>query len=262
MDQQENHDFFVSIKKTVNTFSSVSLEEINSAALLKRTDTKFIINRKDLISVLEDINGNYKVLEINKDRIMTYNSLYFDTKTKKFYHDHHNGRIRRTKIRMRKYVESNSCFLEIKQKDGSGRTNKSRIAISDFEINLSVASADFIRKTTQKDYDLLPSIWTQFNRITLVNKISKERVTIDLNLSYNINGSAKSYEDIVIVEVKQERYNRDSSIVKTLRKYRYHPYNISKYCIGMISLYSDFKYNAFKAKLLKINKPGLEHGIS
>ncbi len=254
--RQKHQNIFMSVKNIVNTFSSVSLKEINSAALLKRTDTKFVIYKEDLVPVLEEINKDYKVLEINKDRVMTYNSLYFDTKNNKFYNDHHNGKVKRIKIRMRKYVESNRCFLEIKQKDGLGRTNKTRTAISDFEINPSAASTDFIRKTTLRDYDLIPAVWIQFNRFTLVNRIGKERVTVDLNLSFNINGSKKAYENIVIIEVKQERYNRDSSIVRTLRKYRSFPYGISKYCIGMISLYADFKYNAFKSKLLKINKAG------
>jgi hypothetical protein len=42
--------------------------------------------------------------------------LYFDTDSKRFYHDHHNGKVKRTKIRMRNYVESNLTFLEIKKK--------------------------------------------------------------------------------------------------------------------------------------------------
>ena len=252
--QQKHHDIFMSIKNIVNTFSSISLQEMDSAALLRRTDTKFLIHKKDLISVLEEINNNYKVLEINKDRVVTYNSLYFDTKTKEFYHDHHNGKINRIKIRMRKYVESNRCFLEIKQRHGFRRTNKSRLAISDFETIPSETSTDFIRKTTLKDYDLLPVIWTQFNRITLVNRIGKERVTIDLNLSFYNKDSSVSFENIAIIEVKQKRFNRNSSIVKALKKNRILPYRVSKYCIGMISLYSDLKYNVFKRKLLEINK--------
>ncbi|WP_405296448.1 polyphosphate polymerase domain-containing protein [Algibacter sp. Ld11] len=241
------------IQKLMSRFSSISLEEMNSVALMKRTDTKFVINKSQLFTVLNEIEGQYKVLEINDDRVMSYSSLYFDTVDNKFYNDHHNGKNNRTKIRQRKYVESNLCFLEIKQKNGKGETNKTRIPVKDFELNLSKSSEAFIAETTNQDFNLEPSLWNGFNRITLVNLKSKERVTIDLNLSFKINDTEKNYYDLVVVEVKQERFNRNSVIVKTLKSLRQHPYSISKYCIGMISLYNDLKYNVFKKKLIKIN---------
>ncbi|MEP1489624.1 MAG: polyphosphate polymerase domain-containing protein [Algibacter sp.] len=241
------------IKESISKFSSISLEEMNSVALMKRTDTKFVINKLQLVSVLKGLDTHYKVLEINDDRIMSYSSLYFDTPNNKFYNDHHNGKNNRTKVRQRKYIESNLCFLEIKQKNGKGETHKTRIPVSDFETNLSKPSTDFIFKTTEQEYDLLPSLWNGFNRITLVNIKSKERVTIDLNLTYKINDIEKNYENLVVIELKQERFNRNSEIVKTLKSYKQNPYSISKYCIGMISLYSDLKYNIFKKKIIKIN---------
>lgn len=241
------------IEPIINQFSSISLIEMNSVSLMKRTDTKFVINKYQLAIVLESIKNNYKVLEIDANRIMSYSSLYFDTLENKFYNDHHNGKKNRTKIRQRKYIESDLCFLEIKQKNGKGETNKSRIQVNDFEKDLTNISKEFIANTTNKEYNLVPSLWNGFNRITLVNLASKERVTIDLNLSYNINDVKKGFENLVIIEVKQERFNRKSEIIKSLKSIRQNPYSISKYCIGMISLYNDLKYNLFKKKLIKIN---------
>ncbi|MCL7754991.1 polyphosphate polymerase domain-containing protein [Polaribacter sp. Z022] len=241
------------IEPIINQFSSISLIEMNSVSLMKRTDTKFVINKYQLAIVLESIKNNYKVLEIDANRIMSYSSLYFDTLENKFYNDHHNGKKNRTKIRQRKYIESDLCFLEIKQKNGKGETNKSRIQVNDFEKDLTNISKEFIANTTNKEYNLVPSLWNGFNRITLVNLASKERVTIDLNLSYNINDVKKEFENLVIIEVKQERFNRKSEIIKSLKSIRQNPYSISKYCIGMISLYNDLKYNLFKKKLIKIN---------
>ncbi|MEP3836065.1 MAG: polyphosphate polymerase domain-containing protein [Algibacter sp.] len=241
------------IQNLINTFSSISLDEMNSVALMKRTDTKFLINKSQLVTVLNDLGNNYKVLEVNDCRIMEYSSLYFDTADNKFYNDHHNGKNNRTKIRQRKYVNSDLCFLEVKQKNGKGETNKTRISVNDFETSLSNTSTEFISKVTDEEYKLFPSLWNGFNRITLVNIACKERVTFDLNLTYKIDTVEKSYNDLVIIEVKQERFNRKSEIVKTLKTLRQHPYSISKYCIGMISLYHDLKYNVFKKKLIKIN---------
>lgn len=238
----------------IDKFSSISLEEMNGVSLMKRTDTKFVIHEKDLITVLEKIKNKYKVLEIDSHRIMTYSSLYFDTKTKKFYKDHHNEKINRIKIRIRKYVESGMCFLEIKQKDGKGKTTKTRTSIHDFETDLSDQSFEFIQQVTGKTFDLEPIIWNKFNRITLVDNTAKERLTIDLNLSFKINNSFKAYNNLVIIEVKQERFTRASPVIQELKAKQINPYSLSKYCIGMISVYNDLKYNRFKKKLIKINK--------
>ncbi|WP_405607490.1 polyphosphate polymerase domain-containing protein [Polaribacter sp. Asnod1-A03] len=241
------------VGEVIKNFTPISLKEMNSVALMKRTDTKFVVNKSQLMSILEGLKNDYKVLEINKDRIMSYSSLYFDTESNKFYNDHHNGKNNRTKIRQRKYVESDLCFLEIKQKNGKGETNKTRIPVKDFELNLTQASKEFISNTTQQDYNLEPSLWNGFNRITLVNIKNKERVTLDLNLKYKINKVEKNFENLVVIEVKQERFNRRSQIVKALKSIKQNPYSISKYCIGMISLYNDLKYNVFKKKLIRIN---------
>lgn len=242
------------IVNIVKGLEPISLAEMDSVALMKRTDTKFIIHEKDLIAVLKSIQNKYRVLEINNNRILTYASLYFDTPSKKFYLDHHNRKVNRTKVRMRKYVESDLCFLEIKQKDGKGKTTKSRIPIDDFETDLSDNSIEFIENTTQESFDLEPIIWNKFNRITLVNIENKERLTIDLNLSFKIKKAYKTYKNLVIIEVKQERFSRTSPIVKQLKLKQINPYKISKYCIGMISVYRDLKYNRFKSKLMKVNK--------
>lgn len=238
----------------IDQFSSISLKEMDKYALMSRTDTKFVLHQEQLVSILKKLSTSYSVLEINNERIMGYSSLYFDTPLKKFYHDHHNGKSYRLKIRMRKYLESGLCFLEIKQKDGRGNTNKNRIRIDDFETSLSNNSKEFINETVANDFDLSPSIWNKFNRITLVNHFEKERVTIDLNLMFKINESEKYFKNLVVIEVKQERLNRESPIVSALKKNRLTPFSISKYCIGMISLYGNLKYNQFKSKLLIINK--------
>ena len=115
-------------------------------------------------------------------------------------------------------------------------------------------SKEFILKTTQKSMELKPVLWNYFNRITLVNLKDNERVTIDLGLAYSMNEIEKRYDKLVVIEVKQSRFDRSSQIVQTLKKHRYNPFSISKYCIGMVHLYQDLKYNLFKSKVLKINK--------
>lgn len=227
---------------------------MNAVSLMKRRDTKYTIPIKSLVPILMELPNEYQVLEIKHRRLMHYASVYFDTPAFTFYFDHHNGKIRRTKIRQRKYVDSELTFLEIKQKNGKGETHKSRIEIPDFESNLSEKSKEFILRTTQKSMELKPVLWNHFHRITLVNLKDNERVTIDLGLAYSMNEIEKKYDKLVVIEVKQSRFDRNSRIVQTLKKHRYNPFSISKYCIGMVHLYQDLKYNLFKSKVLKINK--------
>lgn len=240
----------------INSFNSISLEEMNEVSLLKRTDTKFLIHKKELFTILKEINNFYSILELKKKRLMTYKTIYFDTETKKFYLDHHNGKTNRVKIRIRKYLESNSCFLEIKQKDGKGKTKKNRIKIPEFRTDLTENSINFIKNKTKKNFILSPSLINQFNRITLVNKNRMERVTIDMNLIVKKNRLEKLFKNLIIIEVKQEKLNRDTPIINTLKKYSIYPFRISKYCIGMVSMYKDLKYNEFKSKFLQIEKLG------
>ena len=80
------------IKPIINKFLSISLKEMNSVSLMKRTDTKFVINKSQLVFILESIKEDYRVLQIKDDRIMSYSSLYFDTQENKFYRRQHASR--------------------------------------------------------------------------------------------------------------------------------------------------------------------------
>ena len=106
---------FQEISNAIYGFKKITLEEMNAVSLMKRTDTKYIVNVNFLAPILEDLQKEYQVLEIDNRRIMNYSSVYFDTPEFKFYFDHHNGKVNRTKIRQRKYVDSELTFLEIKK---------------------------------------------------------------------------------------------------------------------------------------------------
>lgn len=242
------------IKKIAETFRPISLKDMDEVSLMKRSDTKFILPKKQVLEILNSLISNYKVLEVNNDRVMTYNSLYYDTPENDFYQWHHNGKINRIKVRIRNYVESKIHFLEIKKKNGKGITQKSRIPIDGFEDSLSEKSNAFIKEITSGNYELLPTLENKFNRITLVSTLHKERATIDFNLNFSNADKKKVFEELAIIEIKQEGINRNSPIYKELKKRHILPNSISKYCLGIISLYENVKYNSFKIKLLQIQK--------
>ena len=112
-------------------------------------------------------------------------------------------------------------------------------------------SLSFIHKTIGENYTLEKSIDNQFNRFTLVNNHLTERVTIDSNLSFN---GAPFYQNLVILELKQERINRHSPVYQSLSSMGIHPMRLSKYCMGMAKSDASLKQNIFKSKFNKISK--------
>ena len=232
-------------------FEPISLAEMDNVKLMKRMDTKFVIHADLLPDLLQSISKDYKVLEINNNRVMTYNSVYFDTSDLRFYFEHHNKIAKRTKVRIRKYAESNIAFLEVKQKDSKKNTLKSRIPFDQNAQELNSDGHAYVEQITGSKLKLNPTLSNSFNRFTLVGIQNEERVTIDLNLAYN---STLFNRNLAIIELKQERLNRSSVVFQELKKRRVHPYSVSKYCIGMATSNPDLKQNFFKHKILTINK--------
>ncbi len=235
-------------------FDKITLAEMNSVSLMKRVDTKFILKESQLLEVLSKLYEDYKILEIDQERLMKYSTLYFDSENKKCFKDHHNGKLNRYKIRMRKYLVSDICFLEIKKKNNLGITNKIRRQIKDFETNLTSESKDFITKSNINNLLLEPSLYNNFSRMTLVNKNESERITIDVDLSFSFGTDEKKFDKLVVVEIKQEGKRLNTTINRALKSMSILPTNFSKYCIGISNIIDDIKSNRFKEINLKINK--------
>jgi hypothetical protein len=238
----------------ISNFEKISLDEMNGVSLMKRVDTKFILTESQLSEILFQIQEDYKILEIDGERLMEYSTLYFDTQNKNCYKDHHNGKAKRFKIRMRKYLVSDICFLEIKKKNNLGITNKTRTRIKDFETILSSQSKEFISDSQINNLLLEPVLYNNFNRMTLVNKYFSERVTIDTNLSFRLQGKEKKLDKLIVIEIKQEGKRLNTTINKALKSMSILPTNFSKYCIGITNTLDNIKSNRFKEINLKINK--------
>tara|TARA_B110000881_G_C18562497_1_gene510654 strand:+ start:1022 stop:1762 length:741 start_codon:yes stop_codon:yes gene_type:complete len=238
----------------LSSFDKISLDEMNGVSLMKRVDTKFILSESQLLKVFSKIQKDYKVLEIDNERLMQYSTLYFDTQNKKCFKEHHNGKLNRYKIRMRKYLVSDLCFLEVKKKNNLGVTNKTRKQIKDFETILSSDSKEFIYNSQINDLLLEPALYNNFNRITLVNKNYPERVTIDTNLSFKSADKEKIFDNLVVIEIKQEGKRLNTVMNKALKLMSILPTNFSKYCLGITNTFDNIKSNRFKEINLKINK--------
>ena len=243
------------INKVLESFEPISLMEMDRVKLMNRVDTKFAFSLSEFLEFLPELSQNYKILEIEGIRTPFYESLYFDDDNFSFFKDHHNGRTSRFKVRFRKYVESNLVFLEIKHKF-KGRTLKSRIKVDEIPTELTEKQKEFIQSVIPKEHDLKPVMWNSFHRMTLVNKIENERLTLDFNITFKWENHRQTFNNLIIAELKQETVNRNSAFFAFMKTINIRPYRLSKYCIGSIELYggSRLKFNRFKKKLLTLKK--------
>lgn len=242
------------ILKILEDFTPIFLKEMDGVKLMERRDIKYIFREDQLPSLLHALMDGYRVLEVNGKRANRYQTLYFDTPDFFLYHQHHNKRVNRFKVRMRKYVESNHVFFEIKFKNNHGKVIKDRIVQHEIEERIDDDAETFlIRKTPLAAESLEAKFWVNYSRITLVNKSQPERVTIDVGLNY-VNGTKqKAYDGMVIAEVKQASMML-SPFMQLMKNQKIRRASISKYCLGVMSLVDDIKSNRFKPKLLYLNK--------
>ena len=233
-------------------FEPITLKEMDSVKLMDRTDTKFTFNHIQFEIILGNILEHYRVLEVDGKRISRYKTLYFDTNKYMLYTKHHNGELNRYKIRHRSYVESNIGFLEVKFKNNKGRTVKNRIKKLEVPTIWEGDTKIFLNKMLPfEPQTLVPVIWVNYSRLTLVNKTSAERLTIDLDLEFIKDTVTKKLNNLVIAEVKQEK-RKASPFLKIMRKYHIREGSISKYCLGIALTCNDVKKNNFKEKILNL----------
>lgn len=241
------------LETILETFSSITLKEMDKVKLMDRTDTKFIFHLSELPGILQMLSPFYRALNIESKIISQYKTLYYDTPDLFLYHRHRCGKLNRYKIRHRTYVESKTGFLEVKFKNNKGRTLKERIKVLNAPAQWEEESKKFLELRTPYDpMQLEPVIWVNYQRFTLINKSGPERLTIDINLEFVKDERAKNIGSLVIAEVKQES-KALSPFIKLMKEKHIQEGSISKYCMGIAMTINNVKTNSFKPKLIKIN---------
>lgn len=262
------HPFLTSLKHSLNfgdmstselntliqQFETIGLEEMDAVQLMNRVDTKFTFNQNKLGMILPLLMADYKVLNVENSLITNYESMYFDDADLSAFSDHQRKKLNRFKVRFRKYMNSGISFLEVKHKI-NGRTEKTRIPVDVIPEKMTEEQLEFVR-ISGVEGNLIPSLMNTFSRITFVHKTIPERLTLDVDISYQWEGSEKEISNIVIAELKQHKAQRNSIFFQLMKTHQIRPLRISKYCIGIIKMYgkSNVKYNRFKKKLITLKK--------
>ena len=240
---------------SLSDFNSISLKDLDKVQLLNRKDTKFVFTQNSLAQLLDKLKSFYRILEIDGVRTFKYDNTYFDTEEFQFYIQHHNENRRRFKVRYRKYCEADEQYFEIKVKDNKNRTIKNRLKINDGSGNFGEEEKRLILEIIGLPPEQLsPKLDIQFSRITLADNSFNERLTIDTNLSAKNGISSKIFDQLAVAEIKQKKYDPKSDFIQILRDLKIPEMRFSKYCMGMLHVHKEIKYNRFKPKLLRINK--------
>jgi hypothetical protein len=244
-----------SLQNLLKDHQTLSLSDLEKVKLLDRQDTKFVFNQVQLPLILDKIKPFYRILEINNDLLFTYENTYFDTDDFLFYNQHHNEKRERYKVRFRKYSSNSNTFFEIKIKNNKNRTVKKRLMVDEMNGCLGGREIELVSNIIGlQPNKLTTKLNIQFSRITLADNSFNERLTIDTNLSAKNGSSSKIFDKLVISEIKQKKYNPKSQYIQILRDLRIPEMRFSKYCMGMLHVNKEIKYNRFKPKLLQINK--------
>ncbi len=245
-----------SIMDMVSSYEPINLKKLNnSVRLMNRKDTKYIIPIAMLNEILAKLYDNYLALEIDSTRIFKYSNIYYDTPELCMYYNHHNGKLNRYKVRLRRYEDMGINYFEVKFKSNTNRTIKERIKVEDFNPTISNNSQNLLANYSFfQNHPLVQAVLNvDYSRITLVNKKLTDRITIDINLSYTKKNIHEELNKIAIIELKQDGHVNTplQSILKSMHIY---PVSMSKYCIGICKTNPQVKQNNFKSKIQKINR--------
>ncbi len=237
----------------LENLEAIRLSEMDQAALLDRTDTKYLLSEAQLFRILPHLSEHYRILEIDGRRLHRYRTLYFDTPDMALYRQHHNGRRDRYKVRQRAYVDSDQIFLEIKHKVNADTTLKSRMQAPALSTQITPEARAFLQTHYPYPTEMLDArLLNTFQRITLVSKQRIERLTIDVGLSLLWDDVHVSLAGIAIAEVKQNGFSTESEFIRQMRALGVRATGFSKYCIGVAMLYPEIKHNNFKPQLGRI----------
>lgn len=232
----------------------VALDELLELAELQtRRDRKYIIPVADARRLMSSLPEGTRVLTIDGRTSFRYESVYFDTPERISYLLAARRRPRRFKVRTRTYVDSDTCMLEVKVRDGRGNTVKYRqLHDAGSAAVLDDAALDFVSgigqvATTALVDTLTAALVTRYRRTTMLID-DTSRVTFDVDLTWEAPGhGTTSLDGVVLIETKTT--GRPCAIDRILWSMGHRPTTISKYCTGLAALSPELPANKWTRPL-------------
>ena len=183
---------------STNHLTTTTLAELNSAAgLLTRVDRKYLVPLTCAQNLVDGLAPHARVLAIDERRRFSYTSTYFDTPGLEAFMLAARKRRRRFKVRIRTYLDSGLCFLEVKTCGARGSTVKRRMGYhADDASRLTgpgrafvaacLAGAGVTGSAAAREVAaaLRPVLTTPYERTTLPLPRAEARATIDTALTW------------------------------------------------------------------------------
>jgi hypothetical protein len=231
----------------VAALAPASARDLESRALTRRFDRKFLLPVERATEVFEALGDEYRVVLARQARFAHYDTTYFDTADLRFYHEHRRRRLPRVKVRMRHYTDRDLTMLEVKQKTSRGDTRKFRWEREHTQPELDDTDLAHIAAACPwalASGPLVAQARTVFHRVMLINTVTVERATLDFGLSFERGTTRRDFDASVIVEVKDGGRERTSPLVAALRDHHARCMAVSKYCLA-IAMLSNERRNTF-----------------
>lgn len=255
------------LSNMLEQMAPVGLDEVNSdAELLTRTDRKYIVSNEEADALIEHVVDRCSVLDLDARRRFAYSTTYHDTPDRQLHRDTAHRRPARFKVRVREYVDSRLTMLEVKEKNGRGRTVKHRVDVSSLRDGvdlsphgeLTAAMRTYVDGVLDTDLTdrLEPALRVDFCRTTLLSHTGDSRCTIDVGLSAVDPKGAEVRPDLIVIETKSE--NHASAIDRWLWANGIRPTRLSKYCTSMAALDPSLPANHWHRQLDRYFSPSVE----
>ena len=240
--------FIPTEKSAIKTerLTRLSLDEMNAfASLQTRTDRKYIIQNTTCNRLIKEVDIQGGVLDLNGKRSTMYQSIYFDTPDLDIYKDAAYRRRPRFKARTRLYQNTNTAMLEVKTKDGRGKTVKKRtpyeVKNTNHLTNNAKAFIDGVVGISGASHNLQATLTSQYQRTTIVDQLTKTRMTCDEFLVCTDWENRSVTLPMCILETKSS--GQPSPFDKWLWENKKRPISISKYCTTLAVLHPDLPAN-------------------
>lgn len=243
-------------RRGLSRFGPVGLDElVAEASLLTRVDRKYVVERRALDDLLQEVDAATRVLEIDGSRDFTYESVYFDTPDLMSFRMAAQPRRRRFKLRTRTYLDVDTAYLEIKTRGARGTTVKERSEYSAADrMHLTITARDdaaaafsAIGVEPSRADDLDATLLTRYRRATLLTS-DGGRATIDTELEWlQPDATGFSLPHLAIVETKST--SRASAVDRLLWRGGFRPATVSKYATGLAALHPSLPRNRWSRLL-------------
>jgi len=229
--------------EALSALPAVGLDDLNAAAaLLVRTDRKYVLPVDDLAAVVTGVPG-LRALEIDGRRSARYESTYLDTVDLASWTSAAHRRRRRWKVRTRTYADTGERWLEVKTRGRRGVTVKERLPHPGGDLVVVPAEAaawvrDRLGGAEVHHVDpggLVATLDTRYLRTTLLLAGGAGRATIDRDLHWASGHGSAAVADVLVVETKSGT-SRPGPLDRRLWELGHRPTRISKYGTGLALL--------------------------